>query len=115
MALRSLLAMFLAAVCAVSGCAVRDAFAAGDAAAGRRKALMCQTCHGLDGRAKIPEAPNLAGQSDIYLAKALKDYRSGARKNDMMSIVAPALKDEDIDDLAAYYSSIEVTVTPPPR
>jgi len=76
---------------------------------------MCQTCHGLDGRAKIPEAPNLAGQSAVYLGKALKDYRSGARKNDMMSIVAPALKDEDIDDLAAYYSSIEVTVAPPPK
>ena len=46
---------------------------------------------------------NLAGQSDIYLVKALKDYRSGARKDDMMSLVAPALKDQDIDDLAAYY------------
>jgi len=114
MAQRNLLAVFLAA-CAVTVCAVRDGAAAGDAAAGRRKALMCQTGHGLDGRAKIPEAPNLAGQSAVYLGKALKDYRSGARKNDMMSIVAPALKDEDIDDLAAYYSSIEVTVAPPPK
>ena len=65
--------------------------------------------------AKIPEAPNLAGQSDIYLVKALKDYRSGARKDDMMSLVAPALKDQDIDDLAAYYSAIEVSVGPPPK
>ena len=47
--------------------------------------LTCQACHGLDGRAKIPEAPNLAGQTDIYLVKALKDYRSGARKDDMAS------------------------------
>ena len=62
-----------------------------------------------------PEAPNLAGQSDIYLVKALKDYRSGARKNDMMSLVAPALKDQDIDDLAAYYSAIEISVGPPPK
>jgi cytochrome c553 len=69
----------------------------------------------MDGTAKIPEAPNLAGQSDIYLVKALKDYRSGARKNDMMSLVAPALKDQDIDDLAAYYSAIEVSVGPPPK
>ena len=76
---------------------------------------MCQTCHGLDGRAKIPEAPNLAGQSDVYLVKALKDYRSGARKNEMMALVAPTLKDNDIDDLAAYYSAIEVTVGPPPK
>lgn len=98
----------------VAVCVASDGFAAGDATAGRQKALMCQTCHGLDGKAKIPEAPNLAGQSELYLIKALKDYRSGARKNDMMSLVAPTLKDKDIDDLAAYYSAIEVTVAPPP-
>ena len=69
--------------------------------------------HGRQG--KDPEAPNLAGQGDIYLVKALKDYRSGARKDDMMSLVAPALKDQDIDDLAAYYSAIEVSVGPPPN
>ena len=94
---------------------VREGWAAGDIAAGRQKALMCQTCHGLDGKAKIPEAPNLAGQSALYLAKALNDYRSGARKNDMMSLVAPMLKDKDVEDLAAYYSVIEVTVSPPPK
>ena len=96
-------------------CAVDNASAAGNAGAGRQKALMCQTCHGLDGKAKIPEAPNLAGQSEVYLVKALNDYRSGARKNDMMSLVAPTLKDADVEDLAAYYSAIEVTVGPPPK
>jgi cytochrome c553 len=101
--------------CSFAAIAAAQSFAAGDMSAGRQKALMCQTCHGLDGRAKIPEAPNLAGQSDVYLIKALKDYRSGARKNDMMSLVAPTLKDNDIDDLAAYYSAIEVTVGPPPK
>lgn len=100
---------------AAAAFAAHEGFAAGDLTAGRQKALACQTCHGLDGRAKIPEAPNLAGQSDIYLVKALKDYRSGARKDDMMSLVAPTLKDKDIDDLAAYYSAIEVTVGPPPK
>ena len=49
------------------------------------------------------------------LVKALNDYRSGARKNDMMSLVAPTLKDNDIDDLAAYYAAIEVIVGPPPK
>ena len=115
MALRIRVAAFVVGGCAVAAFAVCDGFAAGDVTAGRQKALMCKTCHGLDGRAKIPEAPNLAGQSDIYLVKALKDYRSGARKNDMMSLVAPTLKDKDIDDLAAYFSAIEVTVAPPPR
>lgn len=89
--------------------------AAGDVKAGRQKALQCQTCHGLDGQSKLPEAPNLAGQSDVYLVKALKDYRSGARKNEMMSLVAPNLRDEDIADLAAYYSAITITVGPPPK
>ncbi len=88
---------------------------AGDARAGRQKALQCQTCHGLDGVAKLPEAPNLAGQSEAYLVKALKDFRGGARKNDMMSIVIANLKDADIADLAAYYAAIPVTVGTPPK
>jgi cytochrome c553 len=86
---------------------------AGDPKTGRQKALQCQTCHGLDGLAKIPEAPNLAGQQEDYLIKSLTDYKTGARKNEMMSVVAPALSDTDIADLAAYFSAIEVEVTPP--
>jgi len=89
--------------------------AAGDVKAGRQKALQCQTCHGLDGQAKLPDAPNLAGQTDVYLAKALKDYRGGARKNDMMSLVVRNLTDADIADLAAYYAAIPVTVGAPPQ
>jgi cytochrome c553 len=115
MVLRMRLAAYIAVGCVVAACTVGDGFAAGDTASGRQKALMCQTCHGLDGRAKIPEAPNLAGQSATYLVKALTDYRSGARKNEMMSLVGPTLKDQDIADLAAYYSGIEVTIGPPPK
>jgi cytochrome c553 len=95
--------------------AAGPAAAAGDAKAGRQKALQCQTCHGLDGQAKLPEAPNLAGQTEVYLAKALKDYRSGARRNDMMSVIARSLSDQDVDNLAAYYAAIPVTVGPPPK
>jgi cytochrome c553 len=102
-------------VCAATFIGAGHAAAAGDVRAGRQKALQCQTCHGLDGQSKLPEAPNLAGQSDVYLVKALKDYRSGERKNDMMSLVVPNLRDEDIADLAAYYSAITVTVGPPPK
>ena len=86
MMLRTRIVAFIVGGCAVAAFAVNDGFAAGNVTAGRQKALACQACHGMDGKAKIPEAPNLAGQSDIYLAKALKDYRSGARKNDMMSL-----------------------------
>ena len=92
-----------------------SAYAAGDVKAGRQKALQCQTCHGMDGASKMPEAPSLAGQSEIYLVKSLQDYRSGARKNEMMSIVIETLKDQDIADLAAYFAAIPVTVGEPPK
>jgi cytochrome c553 len=78
-----------------------------DAAVGRQKALQCQACHGLDGLAKIPGAPHLAGQVQEYLVAAMRDYRSGARKNEMMTVVMRQLTDEDMEDLAAYYASLE--------
>jgi cytochrome c553 len=88
-------------------------FAAGNVAAGRQKALACQTCHGLDGLSKLPEAPSLAGQPEVYLVKSLNDYRKGVRTNDMMTLVVEQLKDQDVADLAAFYAAIEVTVKPP--
>lgn len=93
--------------------AANAAAAAGDVAAGRRKALACQTCHGLDGLSKLPEAPHLAGQPEPYLVKSLDEYRKGVRKNEMMAIVAGNLSDQDIADLAAYYAAIEISATPP--
>jgi cytochrome c553 len=94
--------------------AVASQAQAADVKAGRQKALQCQTCHGLDGMSKIPEAPHLAGQLEDYLVKALKDYKSGARKNEMMSVVAPNLSDADMADLAAYYSAIQIEVVKRP-
>lgn len=85
----------------------------GDAAAGRRKALQCQTCHGLDGLSKLPEAPSLAGQPVPYLIKSLNDFRQGIRKNEMMTVVVQQLSDQDVADLAAFYAAITVTVQPP--
>ena len=85
----------------------------GDARAGRQKIATCQACHGLDGLSKNPEAPNLAGQIESYLARSLAAYRSGERKNESMNIVAKELSDEDIADVAAYYASIQVEVLPP--
>jgi cytochrome c553 len=83
---------------------------AGDVKAGRAKALMCQACHGLDGLSKTPDAPNIAGQTEPYMVAQLQAYKSGARKNDVMSVVAPSLSDTDIEDLAAYFSAIEINV-----
>ena len=85
---------------------------AADARAGRAKAVTCQACHGMDGLSKHPEAPNLAGQIENYLVKSLAEYRSGARKNEMMTIAARDLTDEDIANLAAFYASIQIEVVP---
>ena len=86
---------------------------AGDAKAGRKAASACQTCHGLDGLSKLPEAPNLAGQVEPYLVKALTEYRNGTRQNEIMNVVAKPLSDAEIADLAAYYSAIQIDVLPP--
>ena len=89
--------------------------AAGDVKVGRAKALMCQACHGLDGFSKTPDAPNIAGQTEPYLVVQLQAFKSGARKNDAMSVVAPSLSDQDIDDLAAYFSAIEISIVKMPN
>jgi cytochrome c553 len=86
---------------------------AADVAAGRAKAVQCATCHGANGIATLPDAPNLAGQNEIYLVKALKDFKSGERKNEMMSLMVANLSDTDIENLAAFYQSIEITVKGP--
>ena len=83
---------------------------AGDVKAGAAKAMMCQTCHGLDGLSKTPDSPNIAGQIEPYLVAQLQAFKSGARKNDAMSVVTPSLSDQDIEDLAAYFSAIEISV-----
>jgi cytochrome c553 len=98
---------------AMSAC-VLDAQAAGDLAEGKTKAAaMCRVCHGLDGIAKLPDAPNLAGQNELYLVRSLTAYKTGERKNPQMSVVAPTLGEEDIANLAAYYASIKIAVQEP--
>ena len=74
-------------------------------AAKKKVTEVCQACHGMDGNSPLPDNPKLAGQNRDYLAKALRDYKSGARKNPIMSGFAGALTKDDIDNLAAYYAS----------
>ncbi len=104
---RRALALLICAAAAIwAGAAL-----AGDVKAGRAIAdQKCGVCHGGDGIAKIAEAPNLAGQNERYLTEQLGAFKSGVRQNEMMSIVIQALSDDDIANLAAYYSSIEITV-----
>jgi cytochrome c553 len=88
--------------------------AAADSKAGKAlAAAQCQTCHGLDGIARMPIAPHLAGESEIYLQVQLKAFRSGKRVNEMMSVVAEKLSDADIANVAAWYGSIKITAEMP--
>lgn len=82
-------------------------FAGGDAEAGKAASATCAACHGADGNSAIPTNPKLAGQYESYLVHALKAYRSGDRQNAIMSGFAAALTDQQIADLAAYFSSQE--------
>jgi cytochrome c553 len=80
--------------------------AAGDAAAGKAKAAVCAGCHGANGISGNPMWPNLAGQKDAYLIKQMKAFRDGTRSDPMMTPMAKPLSDADIENLAAYYSSL---------
>lgn len=105
----------LAAAALLSASLLAAPACAQDVAAGKRKAAACQTCHGLDGIAKLPDAPNLAAQPAAYLERELRNYRSGTRRNEVMSVAAKPLSDADIRDLAAYYSAIQIEVKSVPQ
>ena len=85
-----------------------------DAAAGRAKAQACTVCHGAMGVTTMPDTPNLAGQPATYLSAQLRAYRSGARKHEVMAVMAKPLTDDDIQNLAAWFASIRIEATPPP-
>jgi cytochrome c553 len=65
----------------------------------------CVACHGNDGVGILPEYPNLAGQHEDYLLRALQSYKTGVRKNAIMAGMAAPLTEQDIRELARYYSS----------
>lgn len=81
---------------------------AADAEAGKEKAQSCTMCHGANGLSQMPNAPHLAGQPAMYLTEQLKNYRSGKRNHEIMSVIAKPLSDTDIANLAAWYSSIPI-------
>jgi cytochrome c553 len=97
--------LILEAFVLVAACASVPA-AAADAQAGAAKAKeVCQACHGLDGNSPSSDFPKIGGQYPDYLAKALRDYKSGARKNAIMLGMAAPLSKDEIENLAAYYAS----------
>lgn len=86
--------------------ALTGAASAADVAAGAAKAKeVCAACHGVDGNSTDVNNPRLAGQHSDYLAKALRDYKSGDRNNAIMKGFAATLSKKDIENVAAYFAS----------
>ena len=75
-----------------------------DAAAGAEKSQMCAGCHGQNGKSSSAQWPNLAAQQPAYLVNQLKAFKSGERNNPMMQSMAGNLNDQDMENLAAYFS-----------
>jgi len=83
--------------------------AAGDADAGKAKSAPCAACHGADGNSTNPEWPKLAGQNPDYLVQQLKHFKSGERQNTVMSGMVANLSEQDMKDLAAFFSKQQRT------
>lgn len=87
------------------------AFAAGDSTAGKDKAYTCTGCHGISGyKNAYPNyhVPKIGGQNYEYLVTALQEYRSGGRKHPTMRAQSESMTDQDIEDIAAYLSELDV-------
>jgi cytochrome c553 len=83
------------------------AWAGGNPEAGKQKSQVCQSCHGADGNSVNPQFPRLAGQYPDYIVQALTEYKSGQRKNPIMSGFAANLSERDMEDIASYFSGQE--------
>jgi cytochrome c553 len=84
-----------------------------DPEAGRAKAQACSVCHGPLGISNAPDAPHLAGQPALYVEAQLRAYRSGARRHEVMAVMARPLSDDDIANLAAWFASIRIEAQAP--
>jgi len=104
-------AKFVAALTLVALGLSGSAFAAGSAEAGQAKSATGMAGHGMDGNSANPEWPNLAGQHASYIQKQLKQFKAGERQNPLMSPMAMILADQDVEDLAAYFSSQKLRPT----
>jgi cytochrome c553 len=82
---------------------------AGDIEAGKKRAGVCAACHGADGNGGgDPSWPKLAGQHEDYIVMQLEAFKSGKRKDPMMSPMAAPLSKKDMQDVAAYFSSLSI-------
>lgn len=100
---RALTLLIFGAVLAFSSTTL---LAEGNAANGKTKAAACFACHGADGNAVDPQYPRLAGQYNLYLQQVLHEYKDGRRSNPIMKGFVATLSDQDIEDVAAYFSGL---------
>lgn len=85
--------------------------AAGNAEAGKTKSVVCAACHGVDGNSGVnPMWPKLAGQHPNYIIKQVNDFKANKRTEVMMAPMVAPLSEQDIADLAAYFSSQKRTI-----
>ncbi|WP_426688736.1 c-type cytochrome [Rhodanobacter ginsengiterrae] len=96
----------LLSVGAVLAFASTQLLANGNAENGKQKAATCFACHGVDGNSVDPQYPRLAGQYNLYLQRVLHEYKNGERDNPIMKGMVATLSDQDIEDVAAYFSSL---------
>lgn len=106
--------VFAASVLAMTLCVYGTASAAslveGNAKAGKAKAGTCAGCHGADGNSASGQFPKLAGQHASYIVEQLKLFKSGKRKNAIMKGMASGLSEQDMKDLAVYFSQQKTTL-----
>lgn len=76
---------------------------------GQAKSATCVACHGPTGNSPNPEWPNIAGQHEQYILKQLRAFKAGERQNPLMSPIAATLSEDDMADLAVYYSEQTLT------
>ncbi len=97
----------LAVVSALTLVASANIAVAGDAAAGKAKAVTCAGCHGAAGISAVPNYPNLAGQKEAYLLKQMKAFKDGTRKDPTMNAMSAPLTDADMANISAYYAGMK--------
>ena len=97
---------WLVTILTTLGFCLSIAHAAGNPDEGKNKSAICAGCHGADGNSPInPMWPKLAGQHPKYIEKQIRDFKAGNRTDPTMAPMAKPLTDQDIADLAAYFSS----------
>jgi len=100
---------FLQFAIAVSLLVSLPVLAAGDVNAGQTKAAICAACHGVDGNSMVPMWPKLAGQHSTYLERQLGLIKSGNRQVPEMAGIVMGLSEQDMADVAAYFSSQSIS------